>query len=251
MKKLLVLLVVFFVSFSYAQTGQKTIYFNKFAIDDNPYTDYDTEATFFWKNKDVVKLEVNSILMYYGIIETKQGIYDDDGDKFDAFLVENAKTEEQSIVYLYHNPKYGMTIKQEDGSIWRFYNSYHSKNEYTTKNIYEQLDELYQENQDLKEEAVYNQMADNLESENQAMMANAERANIPAAVRLAQQDPANRAFVGRNTATIGSDNNITLEELDKSWLGKQYDSLVENKEIVFIVGVVILFIIMGMSRSKK
>lgn len=151
--------------------------------------------------------------------------------------------------------------RYNDGSYYDEDDYYYSDNE--------QVQQLYRENQAMKQEMVEQQMIQQLEEERKAMMADPTRAEMgPAsriykeraeyrgahetsdAVKLDQQKAYNRAAVGASTATIGSDNDISLAELDKSWLGKQYDNLVENKEVAIIIGIAVLFIIIAIPRTK-
>lgn len=234
MKKILIFTFTIIVSFAYSQTNQKTLYFNKFAIDNESYKDIETEATFLWENKNAIKLNINSTFLYFGIMDSKYGIYDDDGDEFDAYFVENLYTDEQAIIYLYHNLRFGMRISHEDGTMWNFHNSnYHLK-----------------ENQTIKETLIQEEIKEDLEREQQALTPDIEDAYTDPAVALAREDPANRGFAGRGTATLAKNSDVSIEDVNKSWLGKQYDNLMENP-IGLIIIVILLFIILGISRSKK
>lgn len=234
MKKILIFTFTIIVSFAYSQTNQKTLYFNKFAIDNESYKDIETEATFLWENKNAIKLNINSTFLYFGIMDSKYGIYDDDGDEFDAYFVENLYTDEQAIIYLYHNLRYGMRISHEDGTMWNFHNSnYHLI-----------------ENQTIKETLIQEEIKEDLEREQQAIIPNIEDAYEDPAVSLARQDASNRGFAGRDTATLAKNSDVSIEDVNKSWLGKQYDNLIESP-IGLIIIVILLFIILGISRSKK
>jgi hypothetical protein len=235
MKKILIFTVTVIVSFAYSQTNQKTLYFNKFAIDNESYKDIETEATFLWENKNAIKLNINSTFLYFGIMDSKYGIYDDDGDEFDAYFVENLYTDEQAIIYLYHNLRFGMRISHEDGTMWNFHNSnYHLI-----------------ENQTIKETLIQEEIKEDLEAERQSMGANSELFNQSVAVAVARQRPENRAWVGTTNATIGSDNDIKLEDLSKSWLGKQYDNLMESPIGLIIIVILFIFLLLGIRGLFK
>lgn len=127
--------------------------------------------------------------------------------------------------------------------------SYYDEDDYYYSDN-EQVQQLYRENQAMKQELIDQQMIQQLKEEQKAMGADPQMAEMGPASRIYKQRAEYRGAHEMSTATIGSDNDISLAELDKSWLGKQYDNLVENKEIALIVGVIILFIIIGVSRNK-
>src|SRR5690606_18910809 len=235
MKKILIFTFTIIVSFAYSQTNQKTLYFNKFAIDNESYKDIDTEATFLWENKNAIKLNINSTFLYFGIMDSKYGIYDDDGDEFDAYFVENLYTDEQAIIYLYHNLRFGMRISHEDGTMWNFHNSnYHLI-----------------ENQTIKETLIQEEIKEDLEREQQALTPDIEDAYTDPAVALAREDPANRGFAGRGTATLAKNSDVSIEDVNKSWLGKQYDTLMESQIGLIIIVILFIFLLLGIRGLFK
>lgn len=88
------------------------------------------------------------------------------------------------------------------------------------KNQEEENIKAFQENQEIKNQMVQRQVGEDLASERQAMGANSELFDQSVAVGVDRQKAENRAWVGTTDATIGSDTDIPLEDLSRSWLGE-------------------------------
>src|SRR5690606_13572379 len=88
------------------------------------------------------------------------------------------------------------------------------------KNQEEENIKAFQENQEIKNQMVQRQVGEDLASERQAMGANSELFDQSVAVGVDRQKAENRAWVGTADATIGSDTDIPLEDLSRSWLGE-------------------------------
>lgn len=88
------------------------------------------------------------------------------------------------------------------------------------KNNKERAKELFEQNQAMKQDMVDERMVSHLEEEQKAMGADPQIAETGPASRIYNQRDEYRGAHEMSTATIGSGNDISLEDLDRSWLGE-------------------------------